>query len=68
MEYARSGTVIKGQERAPVKSKYLEDVFTNNHTVRNVMMMLKSLYTFYNSQCGAPIGRLVSGAMLVVIQ
>lgn len=34
MEYARSGTVIKGQERAPVKSKYLEDVFTNNHTVR----------------------------------
>jgi len=34
VEYARSGTVIKGQERAPVKSKYLEDIFTNNHTVR----------------------------------
>ncbi|XP_065919281.1 pre-mRNA-splicing factor SLU7-like [Dysidea avara] len=32
IEYARSGTVIKGQERAPVKSKYLEDVYTNNHT------------------------------------
>lgn len=34
VEYARSGTVIKGQERAPVKSKYLEDVYTNNHTVQ----------------------------------
>ena len=39
MEYARSGTVIKGQERAPVKSKYLEDVFINNHTVRELIMV-----------------------------
>ena len=33
VEYSRHGNVIKGQERANVKSKYEEDVFSNNHTV-----------------------------------
>ena len=33
VEYSRTGAVIKGQERAKVKSRYEEDVFINNHTV-----------------------------------
>ena len=33
VEYSRQGNVIKGQEKAPVKSKYEEDVYNNNHTV-----------------------------------
>ena len=33
MEYSRHGTVIKGQEKARVKSRYEEDVYINNHTV-----------------------------------
>ncbi|KAI0675312.1 pre-mRNA-splicing factor SLU7 [Trametes maxima] len=32
VEYSRTGQVIKGKERAKVKSKYPEDVFLNNHT------------------------------------
>ncbi|XP_025094468.1 LOW QUALITY PROTEIN: pre-mRNA-splicing factor SLU7-like [Pomacea canaliculata] len=31
VEYSRHGTVIKGQEKADVKSRYEEDVFPNNH-------------------------------------
>ncbi|KXS10066.1 hypothetical protein M427DRAFT_159823 [Gonapodya prolifera JEL478] len=32
VEYSRAGRVIKGQERAKVKSRYLEDTYLNNHT------------------------------------
>lgn len=32
VEYSRTGKVIKGQEKAVAKSKYEEDVYTNNHT------------------------------------
>ncbi|KAI0663514.1 pre-mRNA-splicing factor SLU7 [Cubamyces menziesii] len=32
VEYSRTGQVIKGKERAKVKSKYAEDVYINNHT------------------------------------
>ncbi|PWN27256.1 hypothetical protein BDZ90DRAFT_241034 [Jaminaea rosea] len=32
VEYSRSGRVIKGQERAKVKSRFEEDVWDNNHT------------------------------------
>ncbi|OQS06768.1 mRNA processing-related protein [Thraustotheca clavata] len=32
VEYSRDGRVVKGVEKAPVKSKYLEDVLENNHT------------------------------------
>ncbi|KAE9211028.1 Pre-mRNA-splicing factor [Phytophthora fragariae] len=32
VEYSRDGRVIKGRERAPVRSKYIEDAFENNHT------------------------------------
>merc|ERR1712136_567625 len=32
VEYSRSGTVIKGQEKAKTKSKYVEDVYIQNHT------------------------------------
>ncbi|KAM4675327.1 pre-mRNA-splicing factor SLU7 isoform 1-T3 [Discoglossus pictus] len=32
VEYSRHGTVIKGQEKAIVRSKYEEDVLINNHT------------------------------------
>ncbi|XP_025095719.1 pre-mRNA-splicing factor SLU7-like isoform X1 [Pomacea canaliculata] len=31
VEYSRHGTVIKGQEKAAVKSRYEEDVYPNNH-------------------------------------
>ena len=34
VEYSRHGTVIKGQEKAQVKSRYEEDVLISNHTVR----------------------------------
>lgn len=32
VEYSRDGRVVKGLERAPVRSKYVEDVYENNHT------------------------------------
>ena len=32
VEYSRTGQVIKGQERAKVKSRYEEDVYPGNHT------------------------------------
>lgn len=32
VEYSRDGRVVKGLERAPVRSKYVEDVLENNHT------------------------------------
>ncbi|KAJ3127094.1 mRNA splicing protein [Nowakowskiella sp. JEL0407] len=32
VEYSQSGRIVKGQERAKVKSKYEEDVFVLNHT------------------------------------
>ncbi|OQS00470.1 hypothetical protein ACHHYP_03562 [Achlya hypogyna] len=32
VEYSRDGRVVKGIEKAPAKSKYLEDVLENNHT------------------------------------
>ncbi|XP_039258362.2 pre-mRNA-splicing factor SLU7-like [Styela clava] len=32
VEYSRHGTVIKGLEKAKAKSKYIEDVYLNNHT------------------------------------
>ena len=35
VEYSRLGNITKGQERAVAKSKYEEDVLTNNHAVSN---------------------------------
>ncbi|CAH0476193.1 unnamed protein product [Peronospora belbahrii] len=32
VEYSRDGRVVKGRERAPARSKYIEDVYENNHT------------------------------------
>ncbi|CAL1294912.1 unnamed protein product [Larinioides sclopetarius] len=32
VEYSRQGQVLKGMEKAVVRSKYEEDVFVNNHT------------------------------------
>ncbi|KDN45168.1 hypothetical protein RSAG8_05083, partial [Rhizoctonia solani AG-8 WAC10335] len=32
VEYSRTGQIIKGRERAKVKSKYEEDAYVNNHT------------------------------------
>ncbi|KAI5117762.1 hypothetical protein M0805_005193 [Coniferiporia weirii] len=32
VEYSRTGQVIKGREKAKAKSKYMEDVYINNHT------------------------------------
>lgn len=33
VEYSRTGKVIKGLEPAAIRSRYVEDVFLNNHTV-----------------------------------
>ena len=33
MEYSRHGTLLKGQEKATVQSRFEEDVYINNHTV-----------------------------------
>ncbi|KAG7383243.1 mRNA splicing protein [Phytophthora pseudosyringae] len=32
VEYSRDGRVVKGRERASVRSKYIEDAFETNHT------------------------------------
>ncbi|XP_014208085.1 pre-mRNA-splicing factor Slu7-like [Copidosoma floridanum] len=32
VEYSRTGNIIKGQERQVIRSRYDEDVYTNNHT------------------------------------
>lgn len=32
VEYSRSGKIMKGQEKATIKSKYEEDIYPNNHT------------------------------------
>ncbi|EIW66761.1 hypothetical protein TREMEDRAFT_34550, partial [Tremella mesenterica DSM 1558] len=32
VEYSRSGQIVKGHEKAKVRSKYDEDVYINNHT------------------------------------
>lgn len=32
VEYSRAGQIIRGQERAKVKSRFEEDVYDNNHT------------------------------------
>lgn len=34
LEYSRYGNIIKGQERSVAKSRYEEDLWNNNHTVR----------------------------------
>lgn len=33
IEYSRQGEVIKGQEKPKARSRYVEDVYVNNHTV-----------------------------------
>ena len=40
MEYSRTGSVIKGAERAKVKSMYEEDVYINNHSVGGILYHL----------------------------
>lgn len=47
MEYSRTGAVIKGQEKAVIKSRYEEDVLFNNHTVSKVQIYFSILLTFY---------------------
>ena len=42
MEYSRTGAVIKGQEKAVVKSRYEEDVLFNNHTVIIIRFLFRS--------------------------
>ncbi|XP_060076549.1 pre-mRNA-splicing factor SLU7-like [Ylistrum balloti] len=32
VEYSRHGTIIKGQEKGAIRSKYEEDMYNNNHT------------------------------------
>jgi len=33
VEYSRHGTLLKGQEKAHIKSRFEEDVYINNHMV-----------------------------------
>ena len=43
VEYSRHGTVIKGAEKAMIKSRYEEDVYPNNHTV-TTQLIIDPLY------------------------
>ncbi|KAK7687039.1 mRNA splicing protein [Cerrena zonata] len=47
VEFSRTGQVIKGKERAMVRSKYPEDVYINNHTA-----VWGSWYDISSSQWG----------------
>lgn len=31
VEYSRTGQIVKGMQKAVARSKYAEDVYTNNH-------------------------------------
>ena len=75
MEYSRLGNIIKGQERAVVKSRYEEDVHPNNHSVSGegergrrgrvcVSVVPCCVSSCCCRVCGAPTGRLVAGASL----
>ncbi|KII63737.1 Pre-mRNA-splicing factor SLU7 [Thelohanellus kitauei] len=62
VEYSRTGKVIKGQERAPVRSKYIEDIYPNNHTsvwgsyFENFKWGYACCHSFLkNSYCIAPV-------------
>uniref|UniRef100_A0A674K7T0 Pre-mRNA-splicing factor SLU7 n=1 Tax=Terrapene triunguis TaxID=2587831 RepID=A0A674K7T0_9SAUR len=46
VEYSRHGTVIKGQEKAIVRSKYEEDVTINNHTISSLDMHVYNPWHF----------------------
>lgn len=50
VEYSRHGTVIKGQEKAVVRSKYEEDVLINNHTVSVCSPHHTSRYSVYKKK------------------
>ena len=65
VEYSRLGNVIKGQEKAVAKSRYEEDVYINNHTVRQYLhrTSIDCLLRVY----GVLIGKMVTGAITVVI-
>jgi len=41
VEYSRHGTLLKGIEKAKVKSCYEEDVYEKNHTVSSDLGLLK---------------------------
>ena len=43
MEYSRHGTLLKGQEKAHIKSRFEEDVYINNHTVKHAVFNLLRL-------------------------
>ncbi|KIP05104.1 hypothetical protein PHLGIDRAFT_92581 [Phlebiopsis gigantea 11061_1 CR5-6] len=47
MEFSRTGQIVKGKEKAKVKSKYAEDVYINNHTA-----IWGSFYDVATSQWG----------------
>lgn len=73
MEYSRHGAVLKGLEKAVARSKYEEDVLTNNHTVRTTCGKVSLLYFCHIAGCishtksavhsvsGGPTGKMASG-------
>ena len=62
MEYSRTGAVIKGQEKAVVKSRYEEDVLFNNHTVIIYTLCPYKLYF-----CGNCDFRIFLGILQIMI-
>jgi hypothetical protein len=46
VEYSRHGTVIKGQEKARVKSRYEEDIYPSNHTVCTALIFSQWFMNF----------------------
>uniref|UniRef100_T1J8Q9 Pre-mRNA-splicing factor SLU7 n=1 Tax=Strigamia maritima TaxID=126957 RepID=T1J8Q9_STRMM len=75
-EYSRHGKVIKGLEKAVVRSRYEEDVYTNNHTSvwgsywRNGFWGYKCCHQFVkNSYCIGESGKkAVEGQQEICIQ
>lgn len=66
-EYTRHGTLIKGQEKQIVRSKYEEDVYPNNHTTvwgsywHNGQWGYKCCHSFVKgSYCTGEAGRLAA--------
>ena len=66
MEYSRLGNVIKGQEKAVTKSRYEENVFLNNHTVRRHLCNMKYVTLSLPIECmGFILGRWQMGICLL---
>lgn len=73
VEYSRSGQIIKGEKRMPIRSIYKEDIFNNSHTTvfgsywNNGQWGYKCCHSFIkNSYCTGTLGKKANNAELLV--